>query len=299
MNANPKTKRAHWHDYRSPARYMITLSKTPRIPSFSQIEGDWRLPVGTRGSSYTRWSSIGRIIADRLYHISDIHPSLKAEQYIVMPDHVHVLLWVQSILPDPLGSYIARFKNAINNASLTNHIFEDGFNDQIITNKRNLNSIYNYIRSNPYRFAVRRACPDFFARCNDMIIAGIPCQLYGNLHLLDNPFKDQVIVHKADSDQTFLANKDRWLYTASNGGVLVSPFISPREKFIRKEAESSGGKLILITNCSLGDREKPSGKDFDLCAEGRMLIIAPLTPMPLDRATCLKMNSLAASLAMK
>lgn len=30
-----------------------------------------------------------------------------------------------------------------------------------------------------------------------------------------------------------------------------------------------------------------------------MLIIAPLTPMPLDRATCLKMNSLAASLAMK
>lgn len=26
-----------------------------------------------------------------------------------MPDHVHFLLWVQSRLEDPLGSYIARF----------------------------------------------------------------------------------------------------------------------------------------------------------------------------------------------
>lgn len=56
-----------------------------------------------------------------------------------MPDHVHFLLWVQSMLPEHLGSYIARFKNTINVAASTNHIFEDGFNDQIVTYKRNLN----------------------------------------------------------------------------------------------------------------------------------------------------------------
>ena len=297
MKANPQTKRANWHDYRSPGRYMITLSKSPVIPPFSQIDGDWRLPVGTRGSSYTRWSPTGRIIADKLYHIREIHPSLRAEQYIVMPDHVHVLLWVQSILPEHLGFFIARFKNTINLAIGTDHIFEDGFNDQIVTNKRNLNTIFNYIRSNPYRLAIRRAYPDFFTRCNNLMIGDVPCQAYGNIHLLDNPFKDQVIVHRADNDQTFLANKDRWLHTAANGGVLVSPFISQREKSIRKEAESSGGRFILITNRSFSEREKPSGKDFDLCAQGRLLIIAPLTPMPLDRSSCLKMNSLAQTIA--
>lgn len=297
MKTNSQTKRANWHDYRSPGRYMITLSKGAGISPFSQIEGDWRLPVGTRGSSYTRWSPIGREIADKLYHIRDIHPALRAEQYIVMPDHVHVLLWVQSMLPEHLGFFIARFKNAINLATGIGHVFEDGFNDQIVTNKRDLNTIFNYIRSNPYRLAIRRACPDFFTRCNNLIIGDTPCQLYGNIHLLDNPFKDQVIVHRADNDQIFNANKDRWLHTAANGGVLVSPFISQREKSIRKEVESSGGRFILITNFPFSEREKPSGKDFDLCAQGRLLIIAPLTAMPLDRPSCLKMNSLAKSIA--
>ncbi|MDE7097484.1 MAG: hypothetical protein K2O47_08335 [Muribaculaceae bacterium] len=293
MKTSPQTKRANWHDYRSPCRYMITLSKSAGIIPFSQIEGDWRLPVGTRGSSYTRWSPIGREIADKLYNIRDIHPALTVEQYIVMPDHMHALIWVKSTLLEHLGFFIARFKNAINTAVGIDHIFEDGFNDQIVTHKRDLNTIFNYIRTNPYRLAISRAYPDFFTRCNNLIIGDTPCQLYGNLHLLDNPFKDQVIVHRADDDQTFLSNRDRWLHTAANGGVLVSPFISQREKSIRKEAESTGGKLILITNRPLGEREKPSGKDFDLCAQGRLLIIAPSTPMPLDRSSCLKMNALA------
>lgn len=293
MNKNPKTKRANWHDYRSPGRYMITLSKSPDIPPFSQIAGDWRLPVGTRGSSYTLWSPMGRIIADTLYHIGDIHHALRAEQYIVMPDHVHVLLWVQSILPDHLGLYIARFKNIINTASSNNHIFEDGFNDQIVTNKRDLNAIFNYIRSNPYRLAVRHAYPDFFTRRNNLMIGETQCQLYGNIHLLDNPFKEQVIVHRADNDEMHSANKDRWLYTAGNGGVLVSPFISKREKEIRREAELLGGRFILITNRPLGEREKPSGRDFELCAERRMLIIAPQSPLDFSRSACQQMNDLA------
>ena len=296
MKANPQTKRANWHDYRSPGRYMITLSKGAGIHPFSQIEGDWRLPVGTRGSSYTHWSPIGRVIADKLYYLGELHPALRAEQYIVMPDHIHALIWVRSILPEHISFFIARFKNAINTAFGRNHIFEDGFNDQIVTNKRDLNTIFNYIRSNPYRLAIRRACPDFFTRCNNLIIGNTPCQAYGNIHLLDNPFKDQVIVHRADDDKTFLANKERWLHTAMNGGVLVSPFISQREKYIRDEAASSGGRIVIITNRPFGEREKPSGKDFDLCAQGRLLIIAPSTSMPLDRASCLKMNSLAVSI---
>lgn len=108
---------------------------------------------------------------------------------------------------------------------------------------------------------------------------------------------DQVIVHRADTDHTFFTFRDHWLHTAANGGVLVSPFISQREKVIRKEAESSGGRFILITNHPFGEREKPSGKDFALCAQGRLLIIAPSTPMPLDRSVCLKMNSLAKTIA--
>ncbi len=213
-----------------------------------------------------------------------------------MPDHVHFLIHVQAFLPEHLGLYIARFKNLINTDFSINHIFEDGFNDQIITNKRNLNSIFNYIRSNPYRLAVCQANPDFFLKRDNIIIGDTLCQTYGNIQLLDNPFKEQVIVHRADSEESYSSNKEKWLYNAANGGILVSPFISKKEKEIRKGAEELGGRFILITNKPFDDREKPTGEDFELCTEGRLLIIAPQSPMDFNRTACRKMNSFASKL---
>lgn len=299
MNRNSELKRAFWHDYRSSGRYMITLSKRPSFPSFSTIAGDWKLPVGAPGSSYTRWSPAGKVIADTIFNIGKIHPALRAEQYVVMPDHVHILLWVQSPLPEKLGFYIARFKNAINTAVGENHIFEDGFNDQILSNKRNLNSLFNYIRSNPFRLAVRRANPDFFTRRNNLTVGESIYQAYGNIHLLENPFKEQVIVHRADTKEIYSSNRNIWLYTAANGGVLVSPFISPKEKEIRTAAEALGAKIILITPYAFGERYKPAAHDFSLCCEGRLLIISLGFPAAasLSREVCVRMNALALQIA--
>ena len=289
--------RASWHDYTSRCIYHFTLMKHPEAPAFGMLAGDCHLPIGSPGSSYIRASEIGIAIKQSLRHISDIHPALRLFQYALMPDHLHIILSVENELDDIVGRKLGAFKVDVNHRVGMDHVFERGFNDQILTKSRKLDILYSYLRSNPYRLAIRRACPDFFTRCNNMIIGDTPCQLYGNIHLLDNPFKDQVIVHRADNDQIFLANRDRWLHTAANGGVLVSPFISQREKSIRKEVESSGARFILISNRPFSEREKPSGKDFDLCAQGRLLIIAPAIPMPLDRPSCLKMNSLAQTIA--
>ncbi|MDE6379851.1 MAG: hypothetical protein K2L11_05205 [Muribaculaceae bacterium] len=273
------------------------MMKHPEAPAFGMLAGDCHLPIGSLGSSYIRASEIGSVIKQSLRHISDIHPALRLFQYALMPDHLHLILSVEYVLDETVGRKLGAFKVDVNQRVGIDHVFDRGFNDQILTKSRKLDIIYNYIRSNPYRLAIRHAYPDFFTRCNNLTIGDIPCQAYGNIHLLENPFKDQVIVHRADNDQTFLANKDRWLHTAANGGVLVSPFISQREKLIRKEAESSGGRFILIANRPFREREKPSGKDFDLCAQGRLLIIVPLTALPLDRPSCLKMNSLALTIA--
>lgn len=299
MNRNPMTKRAYWHDYRAPGRYMITLSKSPSVPSLSTIEGDWRLPVGTSGSSYTRWSPVGGRIARLIYHIGSIHPALRAEQYVVMPDHVHILLCVKTGLTEHLGLFIARFKTAVNDACGMEHVFEDGFNDQIVSYKRDLNTLFDYIRSNPYRLAVRRANPDFFTRINNLTIGTTTCQAYGNIHLLHNPFIEQVIVHRADAPETLARNRERWLYTAANGGVLVSPFISKPEKTVCSEAEALGGRIILITNETFTERYKPAAHDFELCAQGRLLILSVggAAKENLSREACLRMNDLAQTIA--
>ncbi len=119
-------------------------------------------------------------------------------------------------------------------------------------------------------------------------------QAYGNMHLLANPFKESVVCHRADAGTSKEKNLEtNWMYTASNGGVLVSAFISGKEKEIREKVEEAGGRIILISNEAFGERYKPGGRNFQLCEEGRMLIIAPMTSLAGCRQTYLLMNSLA------
>lgn len=210
-----------------------------------------------------------------------------------MPDHAHILLFVTRPTAEPLGNTIARMKARANHESGLQSVFEEGFNDQIILPPRPLDTLFSYIRCNPQRLAVRWANPDFFRRVNRLTLAGTPCRAYGNLHLLENPWKEAVAIHRADTAPKKAHDRARWLYTAANGGVLVSPFISQAEKEIRREAESVDGKIILLTNEAFPERYKPAAHDFERCELGRLLIIAPLETLPTTRDTFLRLNAFA------
>lgn len=291
--------RAPWHDYTERRIYHITLKKRPGIPYFGSLAGDWRLPKGVFGRSYIKASPLGSIIKSCLNDLKSIHPALKLFQYALMPDHLHLLLSVEESLDEILGRKLGTFKVMVNNRANLEGVFEKGFNDQILTTTRNLDTIYDYLRDNPYRLAVRFACPEYFSRINRIRIGDGIYATYGNFQLLRNPFKEQVVVHRKDSPEKREENKMRWLYAAANGGVLVSPFISEAEKEIRAEAEALGTKLILIIHEAFPDCFKPAAHDFDLCAEGRLLIISLGLPNStnLERSHCLRMNSLAESIA--
>lgn len=279
------------HDYKSRCIYHITLKKIAEVPPFSYLSS------GVADYCLVR-NPIGSIIEKHIRRLPELNPSLRPLQYCVMPDHVHLLLFVVSPIDLPVGSYIGKLKNSILQeyrliSESETLIFENDFYDCILHRGRSLDTLYKYIRDNPRRLAVRRAHPEFFRRVNELKIGGQTYQAYGNFQLLDNPFKEQVIVHRADTPETRRHNRELWLYTAANGGVLVSPFISPYEKAIRAEAEESGGRIILIINRPIDSRYKPIGHDFDLCESGRLLIISANLEGDLCRSACLTMNSLA------
>lgn len=290
--------RVPWHDYTQRQIYLITLKKDSNVTSFGCIAGDWRLPKGSYGRSYLKASPLGAIIKTCLRVISTIHPALKIYQYALMPDHLHILLSVENVIDEILGRKLAAFKVLVNKKADIERVFEKGFNDQILTASRNLNVIYEYLRENPFRLAIRYAHRDFFSRVNQMKICGRMLAAYGNFQLLSNPFKAQVVIHRADSEEIKKRNREKWLHIGLNGGVLVSPFISPAEKAIRTEAESKEIRIILITHEAFPERFKPSAREFGLCAEGRLLIISLGYPAgtSLRRSICIEMNTLAESL---
>lgn len=289
MGRDPK------HDYRSRCIYHITINKAPGCFDFSSVGGSPDCPVVSR-------SAIGKIIEEQVNNFPSLCPSLQVLQYVIMPDHIHVALFARDYLPRAIGSYIGMMK--VKSGQLIraaypqiSDIFTADFHDRYLRPRHKLATIINYIRLNPYRLLVRRSNPEFFRRINDIEICGAKWQAYGNLQLLENPFKAPVIIHRSDSEACKADKSRRWKHLAENGGVLVSPFISKGEKEIRRQCEAANGKVIFLATEPFGERQKPAAHDFELCAQGRLLILAPMAALPASRHTFLYLNSIAASLS--
>lgn len=178
-------------------------------------------------------------------------------------------------------------------------IFERGYCDKPLYEERSLDGLFVYIRENPHRLAMRMQYPQFFQRVRKLKINDAEYEAYGNLFLFRNPDKEPVKISRKHTPEERERNRALWLSHASEGTVLVSPFISPAEKDIRTEAEALGAKIILITHEAFPERFKPASHDFKLCTEGRLLIISMGLPagVPLSRAHCLQMNALAETIA--
>ncbi len=284
-------RRASWHDYHSRCMYMVTFNKSAAAPLFSDIKLEGKEAVLTL-------TPFGKIVEEEIIGTPLHNPQVSIIAQVVMPDHVHFIIFVKEPIKKHLGNIVQAIKASATKrirelcGDKTLLVFAPEFHDRIIYRRGQLDILKKYIRRNPYRLAVRRERPEFFARALNLRIGEAMVRAYGNMFLLRNPFKEQVVVHRRDSEQTKAMQKERWLYAAANGGVLVSPFISKAEKEIRNEAETLGARFILISNETMGERFKPSGRDFELCEQGRLLIISQPHPQ-LDRAACLAMNRLA------
>lgn len=316
------TGRAPAHDYTSVSIYHITIRKRSGIKSFANIIGDPALPLGTPGAVSVMHTPLGLIVRNTIYRIPTQFPHIRVWQWCVMPDHVHILLYVTEAGHEHLSQIIGWYKKEVNNCARQNiyhgknlgevvratdegsGIFIRNYNDQIIYRERSVDTVIQYIKMNPWRRAVIRAHPNYFSTLTQITLNGILYQAYGNLQLLQCPFMDQVVVHRADDAATRLRHRDRWLHTAMNGGVLASAWISPDEKRIRDEAAACGGRIIKIQRELMGPHDKAQGADFALCSAGRMLILIPLSlPDPtwrtgkrIQRGCALHLNSLAGRL---
>lgn len=294
---NRHNKRARWHDYYARSIYLITINKRPDATPLGTLGGDWRVPPGGSNSPFIKLSDIGNHVRSMIKNLPAIIPNSQLMQYIVMPDHIHFLIFVKDRTPYHLGKYISKFKNAIRQ-EIGLSVFMTGFNDKILSVSRRLDDIFRYIKENPYRLAIKKANPDNFRRCDDIRIRGKRYTGYGNLFLLKNPFRDAVIIHRKYNTEERERLRELWIHNAYSGGVLVSPFISQQEKEIRNEAEKFGGRIILIVDKPLPPPPyKPAYRNFYRCAAGELLILAPYEETcedkKLSRSKCLDLNNLA------
>lgn len=119
----------------------------------------------------------------------------------------------------------------------------------------------------------------------------------GNKQLMATDKKLPLICHRADADR-FEEQRDAVMEAARNGYVIVSAFISPKEREIREQLMCELLPFVEIMDNGFAERYKPGGRAFYACAENRMVQISPWTYIyqkesQVSREVCLVMNELA------
>ncbi|MDE6342680.1 MAG: hypothetical protein K2K93_10200 [Muribaculaceae bacterium] len=281
------------------------MMKAENIENFSQVVGfidshEWPPSI--------QLTHTGECIAKAISYLKGRFPFTSVLRKCIMPDHVHMALFVKEASEIYLGQIISELKRKCS-AELGTYfdneridLFIPGYHDTFLTSKGQLKSMLNYISDNPRRHLIRQNHRGWFRRF--AVTDGKDrYEAYGNWDLLSEFQKVSVKVsskYSADELQSF---KRLWHRTILNDGILVSPFINAEEKKVRDWAMDYGGAIIYITCEQFPERYKPSGKLFELCSEGRLLMIS-LPPVPSEqeyirnkgvppRSLCEKMNDLA------
>ncbi len=358
------TRRCSGWDYRARAIYQITLVQADRRrPLLGRLVIDDPKVPPEAVAARIEPSTLGAAILAHWKRLGDFTPEIKPLFCQLMPDHLHAILEVMRPMAKPLGNAIGGFKTGCERiyrelalsarnrerstreegacfvpearASGGSRLWAPGFQDSILFRAGQLDAMFNYLRDNPRRLAVKRLYPNLFRAVGALRrpLPGLGGEgmfaALGNRFLLDRPLV-QVQVSRRDfayrrepkrggglkivrdaagvpavatESAAFTAKCEALLARARQGAVLLSPCVSEGEREIARRAFAESVPLVVLRNKGFAPLEKPGGRYFDACADGRLLMLAPVAwphvpgEKPMTRRDALVLNRLAQCLA--
>ena len=100
--------------YSQPRIYMLTLAIEGRRPLLGTLAGDVGLPTTAPNGPRLIPSELGAAVLQEVDGIPHYYPQITIIARQLMPDHLHILLYVKRPLPVHLGQVVAGFKAGCN-----------------------------------------------------------------------------------------------------------------------------------------------------------------------------------------
>lgn len=311
------------NDYHARRMYMITMTAKDRVPWFGRVVGSTKAPRTSPDYPHIELTPLGQAVAHCWYGIQVFHPEVEVVMLQMMPDHLHGILFVTEQMALALGTVINGFKAGCNKAFRSIILHEDQptfnkntapktygreellwkkkYNDRILYQKGQLDRWKRYLQDNPYRLLMKREHPDLFKVQRNVMLGNISFSAIGNLFLLDRPEKQAIRCSRSMTTEEIEQKKQECLKEALNGTVFISPAISPGEKAIMRALVDGGFPVVFLQENGLTALAKPGGTRFELCAAGKLLILAPWEHhnerVTIKRGQCLALNDMAQMLA--
>ncbi|MDA0786888.1 MAG: transposase [Proteobacteria bacterium] len=152
-----QTLRLRHHDYSAPGAYFVTIC-THRHKCI----------CGSIPNTAFEPNSLGEIVTQSWAELPDHYPNLQLDVFVVMPNHIHGLIFLTETSPRrPLSEIVRGFKTFsakhINQHQDTpgSPVWQRGFHEHIVRNDDSLDKIRRYIETNPARWAIDRENPAF------------------------------------------------------------------------------------------------------------------------------------------
>jgi putative transposase len=133
-----------------------------------------RCVFGTVADDSVVLSPLGVIAHECLLSISDHHPGVLLDAYVVMPNHVHAVLALGAESSSELGVVVGTFKAAVSRLSVEVGLWQRGYYDHVVRDEPDLARIRLYIESNPIHWALDPENPDRLTK-GDRYVAPTRC----------------------------------------------------------------------------------------------------------------------------
>ena len=149
----PKRKhpRLDHYDYSTAGAYFITICTQNRRCLLSRIVGRGLAPAEIQYTAY------GLIAREQLLLLEQRYPSLKIDQYVIMPNHIHAILLLEETAGDSrrptVMDIICAYKSLTTRQCKkllpVDKLFQTSFYEHVIRGREDYNEIAEYIVNNP------------------------------------------------------------------------------------------------------------------------------------------------------
>ena len=147
-----KANRLENYDYSSCGAYFITVCTLERQNYFWENVG----AIIDRPQD-VELSTYGKMVDQAIQNIPSAYPALSLESYVIMPNHIHLLLRVcadeygRPLVAPTVERMVKQFKGAATK-KIGASIWQKSYIERVIRNKKDYETRSNYIFENPLRW---------------------------------------------------------------------------------------------------------------------------------------------------
>ena len=146
-----KKNRLQNYDYSQNGAYFITICTDKRKCLLSTVVG----AIMDR-PAYVQLADAGEKVENAINGIPEHYPNVRVEKYVIMPNHIHLLLMIdvppgRPMVAPTVSRIIKQMKGYVTKL-IGQNLFQKSFHDHIIRDEDHYQLIWRYIDTNPARW---------------------------------------------------------------------------------------------------------------------------------------------------